>query len=173
MKNTVIALIVAALIVAGGAWYLSSKRSSAPAPKDDAMMKQDESMMKDDEAMMKKEGDTMMKKDDSAAMMKSAGSYEAYSADKVARAASGDVILFFRADWCPTCKAADANIKANLKAIPENTTILDVNYDNSADLKKKYGVTYQHTFVQVDAQGNMIKKWSGSSTLAELLAQVQ
>jgi len=34
--------------------------------------------------------------------------------------------------------------------IPENVNLLKVDYDNSTDLKEKYGVTMQHTFVLVD-----------------------
>jgi thiol-disulfide isomerase/thioredoxin len=106
-------------------------------------------------------------------MMK-AGSYEAYTPEKVALASpTHDVVLFFRAGWCPTCRAIDADIKASLSKIPASLTILDVNYDASSDLKKKYGVTYQHTFVQVDAGGKLIKKWSGSPTLEALVKEVQ
>jgi thiol-disulfide isomerase/thioredoxin len=106
-------------------------------------------------------------------MMK-AGSYEPYSPDKVLLAsATHDVVLFFRAGWCPTCRAVDADIKNNLSKIPSDLTILDVNYDNSTALKQMYAVTYQHTFVQVDKDGKLIKKWSGSPTLATLVAEVK
>ena len=134
--------------------------------KKDEMMKAD--AMKAEDPAMKK--DTMVK-DDATMMHK--GSYVAYTADKLALAATGQVVLFFRAGWCPTCRAVDADIKAHLGAIPEKLTILDVDYDASTDLKTKYGVTYQHTFVQVDAKGNLIKKWSGSPTLAALVAEVK
>ena len=121
--------------------------------------------------MMKKE-DTMTK--DDKAMMTKVGSYENYESSKIAMASSThNVVLFFRASWCSTCISVDKDIKANLKSIPGNLTILDVNYDNSTELKKKYGVTFQHTFVQVDSQGNLIKKWSGSPTLAALVAEVK
>ena len=103
----------------------------------------------------------------------SVGSYEAYSKEKIAKATSGDVVLFFRASWCPSCRGVDADIKANLGKIPGDLTILDVNYDDSTELKKKYGVTYQHTFVQVDANGNLIKKWSGSPTLQSLVLEIK
>ena len=134
----------------------------------DAMMKADttktDSMMKKDETSMMDKSDTMMK----------AGSYEAYAPEKVALAsATHDVVLFFRASWCPICRALDADIKANLSKIPESLAILDVNYDNSTALKQKYGVTYQHTFVQVDKDGNLIKKWSGSPTLSALVSEVK
>jgi thiol-disulfide isomerase/thioredoxin len=126
------------------------------------------------EAMMKggvTKTDSMMKKEET--MMK-AGSYEAYASEKVILAsATHDVVLFFRASWCSICRAVDADIKANLSKIPSSLSILDVNYDNSTALKKKYGVTYQHTFVQVDKDGNLIKKWSGSPTLSALVAEVK
>ncbi len=113
---------------------------------------------------------TMMEKD---AMQKSAGQYMAYDASKLAMAAQGPVVLFFHAPWCPTCKAADTDINANVAAIPAETTILKVDYDTNPELKKKYGVTYQHTFVQVNAEGTMIKKWSGGNTLASITAQIK
>jgi thiol-disulfide isomerase/thioredoxin len=109
-------------------------------------------------------GDTMMK----------AGVYEAYAPEKVMLAsATHDVVLFFKASWCPSCRAVDGDIKTNLSKIPGSLAILDVNYDNSTALKQKYGVTYQHTFVQVDKDGNLIKKWSGSGTLSALVAEVK
>jgi thiol-disulfide isomerase/thioredoxin len=101
------------------------------------------------------------------------GTYEPYDPAKLAQAAEGDVVLFFRAPWCPTCRALDADIRANLSAIPQKVIILDVDYDSSTELKQKYGVTYQHTLVQVDAEGNQIAKWTGSPTLENLLSQIQ
>ena len=139
--------------------------------KKDSMMMKDDMKKKEEGAMLNK-GDTMKK--DNHAMMIKAGSYESYESSKVAMAsATHKVVLFFKASWCPTCIAVDKDIKASVKTIPENLTILDVNYDDSSELKKKYGVTYQHTFVQVDAQGNLIKKWSGSPTLVSLISEVK
>jgi thioredoxin 1 len=103
----------------------------------------------------------------------SIGSYEIYSPEKLAYADSGDVILFFHATWCPSCRALDADINKNLSNIPAGVVILKTDYDKEVDLKKKYGVTYQHTLVQVDSQGNMLKKWSGDSKLTKLLSQIQ
>jgi thiol-disulfide isomerase/thioredoxin len=144
------------------------------AMKSEEMIKKDESMMKEEE-MMKKDENMMDHSDHEMEgdSMTKTGAYLPYSSDKVAMAGSGDVVLFFKASWCPTCKALDTNIKSNLKDIPSGLTILEVDYDNSADLKVKYGVTYQHTFVQVDKDGNLIKKWTGSSNLAALVTEVQ
>lgn len=121
-----------------------------------------------------KEGlSTMMEKKSEGAMMATAGSYDVYSPEKIAKAATGKVVLFFRAGWCPTCKALDTDIRSHLKDIPAEVTILDVDYDNSTTLKQKYGVTYQHTLVQVDASGNQITKWSGGLTLAEFITNIK
>lgn len=102
-----------------------------------------------------------------------AGSYEVYDASKIAKAKTGKVILFFRASWCPSCKALDKDIREHLKDIPEDVTILDVDYDKYTDLKKQYGVVMQHTLVQVDADGKEMKKWQGIPTLADVLIELK
>lgn len=101
-----------------------------------------------------------------------AGSYETYDASKISRAESGTVILFFHASWCPSCRALNGDIEKNIGNIPEQVSILKTDYDTETELKKKYGVTYQHTLVQVDQNGEMIKKWSGSPSLSSLLSQI-
>lgn len=123
-----------------------------------------------------KEGNVMMEEKGERDVMRSnqgKGSYETYSGEKLVLANEGKVVLFFRASWCPSCKAVDDDIRSNLDSIPAGVTILDVDYDKSAELKRKYAVTYQHTFVQVDASGNQIAKWAGSLTLADLVQKIK
>ena len=105
-------------------------------------------------------------------MMKG-GSYESYSPEKLALANDGKVVIYFHADWCPICRSLESNINANLKTIPAGVHILKADYDTETMLKQKYGVTYQHTLVQVDSSGNQITKWSGGQTLASLLTNVR
>ena len=100
------------------------------------------------------------------------GSYEAYSEDKIARAADGTVVLFFHAAWCPSCRALNSNIESNRSSIPTGVSILKTDYDSETELRQKYGVTTQHTLVQVDKDGNLIKKWSGGSTLDSIISQI-
>ena len=135
-------------------------------------MEEDDAMVddKDSDMMDAMEADEEMSK--GAEAMKKAGSYEEYSSDKLARAETGDVVLFFHASWCPSCRGLNADIEKNLEAIPAGVSILKVNYDTESELKKKYGVTYQHTLVQVNADGTMINKWSGSPTLSSLASQI-
>lgn len=89
--------------------------------------------------------------------------YEQYQADKAAHDA-GTVVLFFNAGWCPTCKRTVANLESDPASISGDLTIVSVDYDSAGDLKQRYGVTYQHTFVQIDADGEQLAKWSGSET---------
>ncbi len=86
-----------------------------------------------------------------------------------ALAASSDTkrVLFFYANWCPTCAQANTRFTNNPAGIPENTTVIRVNYndtDTSAEekaLADTYNITYQHTFVQIDASGEAVTRWNG------------
>jgi hypothetical protein len=46
-----------------------------------------------------------------------------------------------------------------------------VDYDAATDLRTQYGVTVQHTFVQVDGQGNELAKFTGAPTGAAIASQ--
>lgn len=78
-----------------------------------------------------------------------AGVYIDYSVSSVESALASDkkVVLFFYAPWCPSCKFADTNLSK--EKIPPNIVIFKTDYDSNIELRKKYGVTYQHTFVSI------------------------
>ncbi|MBI4004686.1 hypothetical protein HY358_00955 [Candidatus Roizmanbacteria bacterium] len=76
---------------------------------------------------------------------------------------NGRVLLFFAAPWCGTCSALDDEIKQKSSQLPENLTIVKVNYDTAHDLKKRYQVTQQHTLVQIDKNGDEVTKWIGGN----------
>ena len=105
-------------------------------------------------------------------------SYNEYSSSILQSSINNRRVLFFYANWCPTCKPADQNFKANLDKIPEDVTVIRVNYNDTdtdqaeKDLAKKYGITYQHTFVQIDENGNEITKWNGGK-IEELLKNIK
>ena len=69
-------------------------------------------------------------------------------------------VLFFFADWCPTCQAAMKEIETQPEKLA-GINLLIVDYDNSSDLQMKYGVTYQHTFVRINPAGEALAKWNG------------
>jgi thiol:disulfide interchange protein len=102
----------------------------------------------------------------------STNNYIEYSPALLKQTGITNRVLFFKADWCPSCNSLDKEIKSDLSKIPANTLILDVDYDKNQDLRTKYGVTSQHTLVLVDENGGQIKKWTGSRDLDAILKQI-
>ena len=131
-----------------------------------AMAKEDEAMATDDSAM---EDDAAM---DGEAAMSADGAwidYSAYDSDPATYHGSGDVVLFFNASWCPTCQASVRSLDAD--GVPAGLTVVSVDYDRATDLKRQYGVTVQHTYVQVDQDGTELAKWTGSVSGEDIAAQ--
>ncbi|MCB9834484.1 thioredoxin family protein [Candidatus Nomurabacteria bacterium] len=93
--------------------------------------------------------------------------YIDYDPAQLARADNGDVVLFFHAGWCPTCKILDQSL-TNTDFLSTGITVMKLDYDSETELKNQYGVTSQHTLVQVDSQGNLIKSWRGSYNLSQI-----
>lgn len=87
---------------------------------------------------------------------------------------NGKAVIFFHAKWCPMCEEAEKDLQANFDKVPKDVTILKTDYDTSEQLKSKYGVVSQDTWVQVDAEGKEIAKWnSGGQGLSSLLANLK
>ena len=84
------------------------------------------------------------------------GVYTDYSEAALADA-KGTRLLFFHAPWCPQCRELDASIRSS--ALPDDLTILKVDYDTNQSLRQKYGVTLQTTVVQVDGAGKKVKSF--------------
>lgn len=97
------------------------------------------------------------------------GVYTDYSASLIW--ASDTTVLFFHASWCPSCKAADTSL-SGADVVSSGITLLKTDYDTETELRKKYGVTTQHTFVQIDANGDLITKWSGWNSLADIQEKI-
>jgi thiol-disulfide isomerase/thioredoxin len=88
-------------------------------------------------------------------------SYKEYTADvaKAELAAGKKVVIFFYADWCPECRAADEAFKKKADSIPDTVTVLRVTYNADKELERKYGVLSRHTFVYIDKDEKLINKW--------------
>lgn len=89
----------------------------------------------------------------------SEGRYTSYSSEAVADQGYSTTVVFFFAPWCPECQAFKKAIDES--DIPAGTQILEASYDNETELKSKYGVTIQTTFVRVNSNGDLQKKWVG------------
>lgn len=190
-------VLLVALIGLGAYFYQQSKSSSSNEvmmeDKDNSIVEENSNVMMEDktdtadqnndnEVMMEnkidvvieKESDSMMEDNsvDSGDKMMAQGSYIDYSASAYEAAQGKTRVLFFHAKWCPTCKIANEDFNSNLDKIPQNVVLFKVDYDSEKALKEKYSITYQHTFVLVDDNGQAIKKWSGGGT-DELISNIK
>ncbi len=158
-----VSIVVGLSIVGGGALAYAKNQNNKKEQEKMAMEKksEDEAMMKKDEAAamekdkMAKEGDTMSK----------SGSYVTladYNANPT-KYADSKKVYFFHASWCPICQGIEKEINADMSKIPAGVTLIKTDFDNSTELRQKYGVTTQYTFVQVDNSGNETAQWSASS----------
>lgn len=148
--------VVLVLVVVGG-WFIANKQSET-----------------------KKMGQepTATVNDESSAPADTNSRYVEYANDILSQTANTRRVLFFYANWCPICLPADSNFKENADKIPLDVTLIRVNYNDTdtdkeeKDLANQYGVTYQHTFVQIDSAGQAVTKWNGGQ-LDELLANIK
>lgn len=81
--------------------------------------------------------------------------------DALALAQTRRVVYFFAADWCELCAADLHQLKTRPAELPADVTVVLVDYENSYDLKKKYGVPLQDVFVQIDKTGKRLIMWVG------------
>lgn len=97
--------------------------------------------------------------------------YQEYT-DNTEQYSNSRLVYFFRTGWCFACKVVAAELKANLAVIPENTTFVEVDFDTQTELRDKYNVATQTTFVQVDSKGESVAQWHATSA-KEALAGLQ
>ena len=165
----IVAIVVGLLLVGGGVFAYSNNQNDKKEQEKMAMEKktEDEAMMKKEEATamekdkMAKEGDAMAKDD----AMSKQGSYVTladYDKDP-SKYADSKKVYFFHASWCPICQGIDKEINADMSKIPAGVTVIKTDFDSSTELRQKYGVTTQYTFVQVDNSGNETAQWSATS----------
>ena len=119
-----------------------------------------------------------MKKDVSASGASSLSTrYIDYSSEALAKATenNGKAVIWFAAlKWCPSCQAADRDFRANFDKVPKDVSIMKIDYDTATDLKKKYAIVMQDTFIYVDSKGKEITRWnSGGQGVASVLANVK
>ncbi len=109
---------------------------------------------------------------EAAAIPTTPGTYQTYDAAKIAASDAEYILLFFHATWCPSCRALDADITANAAAIPPGVEIYKIDYDTATELKRQYGVTRQHSIIEITAAGVAESSVSHPSTLAGILATI-
>ena len=145
MKKYLLPLVLSAVIALGGCSQMNSSPDAmssdamSPAPSPSAAMSHSE------------------------AASQSYITYDQYQASKD-KYADSKVVLFFNATWCPDCRAINEALTSDPGKIPAGTTVVSVDYDQHADLRQRYGVTMQHTFVQINSSGDKVRQWASTST---------
>ncbi len=162
MKKIIFGISLLALAMFGLAQTMDSKETM---DSKDTMMEDTTTIQ--DATMVEDKGMT-----EEDAMMAHKGYLDYTLKDYAAASKTMKRVLFFHATWCPDCRASDKEIKSKLSKIPANLVIFKTDYDKQVALKKKFGITHQHTFVLVDKSGRLVKKWSGGS-LEDLIAAVK
>lgn len=85
-------------------------------------------------------------------------------------AAGEPAIVFFHADWCPTCKAQDPIVQELLKEPRmKGVTLFRADYDKEKGLKTALHVSSQSTFV-VFKGGKEVARSTGQTDKNELAA---
>lgn len=98
-----------------------------------------------------------------------------YDAEKVnlAVAQGQQVVLNFAATRCPLCNALEADLDENEDNIPENLTIVHIDYDSNTELRKDRSVTSQHTLIYLDNKGGeLFRNVKKEVTLVEIIEEI-
>lgn len=81
-------------------------------------------------------------------------------------------ILFFTAQWCPSCQQLEEVVESKKSFIPPHVSIMKVDFEDQ-NMKEKYEVVKQHTFILLDKEKNEIKRWTNSDTLEDIIYNTQ
>jgi thiol-disulfide isomerase/thioredoxin len=80
--------------------------------------------------------------------------------------------LYFTAPWCPTCRALESKMNERIEEFPDNTTIINVDFDTNHPLRVEYGITIQTSFVFYNTDGTTQKEYNPTvDTILDLLSQ--
>lgn len=168
MKNFQILALVLIIILLGGVGYVLFGRGPVEAPTLSESVNQNGDL--NDGGNMDEGKQEMGSLDGSR--------YVAYTPEELENGSGSRRVLFFYANWCPTCRPANKQFSENESQIPQDVIVYRVNYNDDEtdqaekDLARQYTVTYQHTYVQIDSKGNEVTKWNGGG-LDELLRNLQ
>ncbi len=130
---------------------------------------------------MQETGDSMEETGESMTdetTMELGGSYVPFekSAYLQAREDGKKIFLEFYANWCPSCAQQEPEIESAFAKITDPEIVgFRVNYKDSdtdqdeVDLAREFGITYQHTHVLINSEGDVVIKsqefWSESQVL--------
>lgn len=153
-NSPLLIVVIVLVIAAAGAGIYLLQRNSSP----EADLPTPSSAMQEDKMM---ENEDSMEQD---AMAESDAKYVQYQKAGYEQIADTRHVLFFYANWCPTCQPVDRELQAEMDNLP--LTVVRVNYnDDQTDsdeeaLADELGITYQHTYVLIE-NGEVVTRWNG------------
>lgn len=172
MNKTIFLIVIGLIVVAGlGFWLLLGNR----APEVRQTEQQIQQMM---------EADTTKEATEPAKFVptgkKLAKNYYEYNETDyfAARKAGKPILLYFYANWCPTCARQEPVIVEMMNSADskyDNIVAFRVNYnDNETDdderkLARDFGVRYQHTMFVLDSSGDQSRRFLGDTSPSAIL----
>lgn len=84
------------------------------------------------------------------------GAYRDYSPE-AASSTTSQAVLFFYAPWCAQCRSIEKGIVE--QGVPSGYDIFKVDYDSNQELREKYEIAIQSTFVRINESGEEIDKY--------------
>jgi thiol-disulfide isomerase/thioredoxin len=142
-----VSIIIGVVVLILGVGYLATNSNTASAPvAQEVTGPQAEQASTVDRA-------SIDESEESQSAVTPAGIYTEYEAQQIAQSDAKTILLFFHATWCPSCRALDADIVANADTIPAGVEIYKLDYDTQTALKRQYGVTTQHSVIEIDSTG--------------------
>ena len=147
-KHIIITSIVTAVIVGGIAGAIWLLRLQTPA--NESAVRQDNSRQSSNQSQSdaQKKPKSHPSTGSQQPVNPNAGRDADYTDGNTLEHAYKKTILFFHAPWCGDCQAFDKVLREG--PIPAGVQILKVDYDSRQDLRQKYDVTKQSTFVELD-----------------------
>jgi len=67
-------------------------------------------------------------------------------------------VLFFHATWCPACKKNNGLLEEWYGAEEFSRSVYKIDFDTATELRQKFGITGQDTFIVIDGSGNEIER---------------
>jgi thioredoxin 1 len=107
--------------------------------------------------------------------------YVGYTHEAYTQAQADGKVIFleFYANWCPSCRVQEPILKQAFSELGDpNVAGFRVNYndsetdDDERDRAREFGISYQHTHVIIDTEGNPVTKslslWQKDTVLQEI-----
>ena len=142
-KQLIVSVIIGLFIAGAGVFAFTQSKDSEPAVVTNLTTSQSEPT-------------TTMPTENTESAPAGEGEYIDFDEAKFA-STKGKKVLFFHAPWCLQCRSIESGITPG--SIPTNVTIFKVDYDSRQDLRQKYDVRLQTTFVVVNDQNEVEEKY--------------